>query len=186
MKLSILICTLESRSQYLNRVLSILNNQKTDEVEILTNLDNGEKTIGKKRNELVERATGEYICFVDDDDTVSDNYISSILDCIEKKPDAIGIELNFYHNRALRGIAYHSAKNAGWWERDSTKPGYEKEYYRFINHLNPVKRELAIKCPFPEENRGEDMEYSRKLFKLIKSELYITTPIYNYYYNSLK
>jgi len=186
MKLSILICTLENRSQYLNRILSILNKQKTDEVEIITNLDNGEKSVGTKRNELLKMATGEYICFVDDDDTVSDDYISSILNCIEKNPDAVGIELNYYHNRALIGIAYHSIKNNGWWQRDSTKEGYTTEYYRFINHLNPVKRELAMVCMFPEQNTSEDLEYSKKLFQLIKSEEYINRPIYNYYYNPLK
>jgi glycosyltransferase involved in cell wall biosynthesis len=186
MKLSILICTLESRSHYLKRLLSILDVQKTEEVEILTNLDNGEKSIGWKRNELLKSSKGEYICFIDDDDTVSDNYISSILECIEKSPDAIGLELVYYKNRAIHGIAYHSIKNMGWWEEDIIHPRYNMAYYRFINHLNSVKRELAIQCIFPDENAGEDLNYSEQLVSLLKKEEYITGPIYHYHHNTFK
>ena len=79
MKLSILICTLKGRDEYLNRVLQVLEPQKTDDVEILIESDERQMTIGQKRNKLLDRAIGDYICYVDDDDLVSVDYIEKIL-----------------------------------------------------------------------------------------------------------
>ena len=91
MKLSILVPTLDSRSLYLSMMLSSLEGQLTPEVEVLTEIDRGEKTIGEKRNILLERATGDYISFVDDDDIVAYDYVDSILRAIETSPDVVGI-----------------------------------------------------------------------------------------------
>lgn len=185
-KLSILICTLKSREKLLSQLLDVINEQKTDEVEILINSDEGEKKIGTKRNELLEKANGEYVCFVDDDDTITYDYVSSILNCLKKSPDAVGIELNYYQDNKLIGIAYHSSKNDSWFEKKSTKDAYIMEYYRTINHLNPIKREIALKVKFPEINDGEDYDFSIRLAGLINSEEYINHPIYNYYFDSIK
>jgi len=51
-KLSILVCTIESRKQLFNRLMSILEPQITNEVELLYSLDNRGNSIGFKRNEL--------------------------------------------------------------------------------------------------------------------------------------
>ena len=55
--------------------MSVLAEQLTSEVEVLTELDDGTRSIGEKRNALVESAGGEYVCFVDDDDMVSSDYV---------------------------------------------------------------------------------------------------------------
>ena len=73
MKLSILIPTLFSRKEKFCNLMTILSSQANDEVEVVINRDNGEKSIGEKRNELLKEATGEYVCFVDDDDMVDDD-----------------------------------------------------------------------------------------------------------------
>ena len=73
MKLSILILTIPNRKRMFDKLISELNNQFTDEkfipfedYEILIQSDT-DKTIGEKRNELLQRARGEYIAFIDED-----------------------------------------------------------------------------------------------------------------------
>jgi glycosyltransferase involved in cell wall biosynthesis len=177
-KLSILICSLEKRIISLKRLLNVLDKQKTNEVEILINVDKGEKTVGTKRNELINKAVGDYICFIDDDDLVSDNYVNKILNAIIKNPDCVGIEGNYYTNGSSNiKKLFHSLRYKTW-----TSDGIN--YYRYPNHLNPVKREYAIKVGFKDINAGEDGDYSDRLLPFLKKEEYIQGPIYYYYYNS--
>ncbi len=190
MKLSILICSLNSRHESLDTLLHILNPQKNDQVEILIEKDNGTMTIGAKRNILLKRAQGKFICFIDDDDVVSENYVSKILEAIESNPDCCGIEgLIFlrprHRNRDrtsrqkwLRGDRVqrkfiHSIRYKTWFEDKCV-------YYRCPNHLNPVKRELALKVRFLPLNSSEDKDYSIRLLPLLKTETYIEGIIYNY------
>jgi hypothetical protein len=49
----------------------------------------GGLTTGLKRQNLIEGANSEYVVFVDDDDFVSDDYISEIVKALEYKPDIV-------------------------------------------------------------------------------------------------
>ena len=64
MILSILICSIEERNQKLQRLLALLAKQATPDVEVLTSIDNKKKSVGQKRNELLDRARGQYVAFV--------------------------------------------------------------------------------------------------------------------------
>ena len=105
---SILICSLESRSLKLNRLLSILKEQADDRVEILVSVDSGEKSVGAKRNELVKASCGKYLAFIDDDDIVSDDYVDLILKAIQDGPDVVVLQLDYYQDGVFYGVAYHS------------------------------------------------------------------------------
>ncbi len=180
--LSILICSLTSRSELLGRLLCTLNFQMVDEVEIIINSDGGGKTTGQKRNELINSAQSKYIVFIDDDDLVSDNYVSLILDAVKNDCDVVGIHLLMTRNGVLNSECrtYHSLKYKSWWdENDPDRPG-KKRYFRNPNHLNPVRREFAFNTGFPEIDSGEDHEYSKRLLPLLKTESYIEHPIYYY------
>jgi hypothetical protein len=179
-KLSILILSLNRRKHYLERLMDILNPQKRNDIEILTNIDNGEKSIGQKRNELLSQSIGDYICFIDDDDIVSNNYVELILNAIEKNPDTIGIHLLHKEDGILRGLTYHSLKYTSWWDEINKENPTLRNYYRNPNHLNPVKREYALKVGFPEINNGEDKWYSQNILQYLKTEEYIEPPIYEY------
>lgn len=185
MILSILILSTKSREKYLNRLLSVLNPQLTELVEVITVIDEGESTIGKKRNDAVSRAQGEYICFVDDDDLVSNDYIIKILSALKNKPDCVGIHLLHYNDGMLAGFTYHSLKYRDWFESRESVISLMR-YYRNPNHLNPVKRDIAQKCPFPETSWGEDREYSKNILQYLTTEEYVMEPIYYYLYRSQK
>jgi len=174
-KLSILICSLYSRAEKLNRLLAKLNPQLNAEVEVLVKSDHGEMIIGQKRNKLLSEATGEYIAFIDDDDLVSDDYVAKILSAIQTSPDCVGMQGVITFQGQCPRIFIHSTKYDSWFEQNDV-------YYRPPNHLNPVKRELALQVGFPELNHGEDRDYSMRLKSLLKSEKFITGVIYHYLY----
>lgn len=179
-KLSILICSLVERDSLLKRLLGVLENQRTEEVEILINTDNKQISTGMKRNKLLESSCGEYISFVDDDDLVSDDYITRIFEAIKTSPDCVGIEgIMTDINSGKKNMFIHSLQYKSWF----TKNGI---YYRCPNHLSPVKRNLALKAGFPNITVSEDHEYSKKLLPFLKTEVYIDIPIYYYLFNSKK
>ena len=185
MKLSILICSLESRANYLERLLKILQPQIVEGVNISVATDAGQYSIGRKRNDLLQSAIGEYVCFIDDDDLVSNNYVSCILEGIDKGVDCC----------SLKGIITEDGKNPQVFEHSikynayKTNPeGYPVRYERFPNHLNAIKSSIAKLFLFPEKNHGEDTDWATQVHKsgLIEKEHYIEEPIYFYEYRSQK
>jgi hypothetical protein len=180
-KLSILTCTLHERTHRFKKLGKELEKQIKffSQVELLANLDSGKKTIGQKRNELLCAAKGEYVAFVDDDDFISNNYIDSILTAINyKKPDCCGIEGKIIFNKKLNKKFIHSIKYQNWFEKNNI-------YYRCPNHLNPIRKELALAVGFKNLNSGEDHDFSERIKPLLKTEVYINKCLY-FYYPSVK
>ena len=171
--LDILICSLNSRKTFLDRLCSILQPQISDDIGIICDCDDGEVSIGMKRNRLLANATAEYVAFVDDDDRISDNYCASIIGALQTRPDCVGIEGIITFDGQAPKKFIHSLK-CGHWHEDNTT------YYRTINHLNPIKRTIAIEAGFPDQSHGEDSEYSSRLAGKLKTEIYIEGPIYYY------
>lgn len=183
--LSILICSLTRREKLLLRLANCLKPQLCERVEVLVSADNGEITIGEKRNNLLKSSTGKYVAFVDDDDMVSDRYVELILNAIDKDPDVIGMHLLMYYDKHLAGLTYHSTQYKTWSDRKSNVDERLAFYYRNPNHLNPIKRELALEIGFPHQNMSEDDLYSQCLQKAFDkmdhvSEIFIHEPIYYY------
>ena len=183
MLFSILICSLDSRKDFLDRLLHCLTPQVqySDDVEIIVELDDGTMSIGAKRNKLLKRAKGEYIAFIDDDDLVSSTYVHKVLKALSTKPDCVGIHLLHFENGHQRGFTYHSLDYKTWYECSETTLG-TKLYYRNPNHLNPVKRVHALATGFPEISMGEDKDYSERLLRHLHTEVYIREPLYFYFF----
>lgn len=179
--LSILILSIETRAKLYARLMAILKPQITDAVEVLDHVDNGERPIGQKRNELMEASTGRYVCFVDDDDLITDDYVARILEAAKLEPDAIGFRLRRLVDKKYDADAIHSIRNDRW--ETITRDG-KRVYLRTPNHLNPVRREIAIRHRFPETNHGEDKDYSERIRPEIRSEAFIDRVLYTYEYRT--
>lgn len=179
MKLSILICHLASRGELLSRVRRILEAQIVGKpVEVLVETDSGQMPIGEKRNLLIQRAQGEFVAFVDDDDLVTNNYVDRILAAITADPtlDCVGIEGIITRGGPQRlspQLFVHSIRYDRWFEDAGV-------YYRPPNHLNPIARRHASQILFPGKNIGEDHEWSMAIRPKLQRETYLQGPIYFY------
>jgi hypothetical protein len=110
--------------------------------EVLTNVDGGEKPSGQKRNELMKAASGEYVAFIDDDDTVSGEYVRKIASSVaEYKCDVISFSIrvnSLNKNKRSRSEVWR----LGLWP-DSRKRGVMA-----ANHLCCWKKEIASLVPW--------------------------------------
>lgn len=179
MKLSILIATIKEREHQFTELYNELLRQSANlDTQVL--IDDTEKylmSIGAKRNNLLKKASGEYIVFFDDDDFPNPNYISSILKALENKPDCVGFKIQMTTNGSNPQTCIHSLQNKKW----EFKNGI---YLRNVTHFNPVKRELALLVGFPDLRFGEDKIYSDKISKLCKKEVFIDDYLFNYRYSN--
>ena len=80
MKLSILICTMPSRSEMLKKLtqqlMLLLVKYDESKWEVLIQPDEN-INVGCKRNILLQKASGDFVVFIDDDDEIHDNYIDA-------------------------------------------------------------------------------------------------------------
>jgi hypothetical protein len=178
--LSILICSLVSRRKSLHvlmKQLMIARQHSHLRVEILTDIDKGEKSIGQKRNDLVARAKGKYCCFIDDDDQITTDYLKEIQYCLSASPDCVSMMGMYYKNGEKQKPFVHSLSFRGYSEDNDA-------FYRPPNHLNPILTEYVKKVPFPLQNHGEDTDFAMRLSKsnLLSREARVRMPIYLYYY----
>ena len=187
-KFSVLIATLDDRKKQFDMLHTHLMNQigfnyLQKDVEILVFSDSREYPIGLKRNELINEANGLFTAFVDDDDWVSDDYITSIVGTINSNPDldCIGIKGKLVSEAVGNKEFIHSLKYDGYYEDVNY-------YYRPPNHLNPVRKSLVQNYLFPISNYGEDFDWAMKLCKnkVFSNEVFIDKILYYYYYEPEK
>lgn len=203
MRLSILVCHLPKRADLFNRLKTNLDSQvhfdqedyglgwgrawiESGEVDLIW--DSRENiSIGEKRNALIEEAvkyqkddTG-YLCFVDDDDNVTKNYVHLLLEGIATGPDCCSLRGVITDDGQNPRIFEHSIRYDSWFERDGV-------YYRPPNHLSCIKTSIAKQFKFPTINHAEDKDWSMQIQAsgLLKTEHWIEQTIYKYEYRSKK
>lgn len=184
--LSILICTITTRKAFLDRLLGVLMPQVEavgDRVELLIDCDEGQVSIGAKRQRLLEASTGAWVSWTDDDDMLEPDHIASVLKALESKPDAVAVRMRRYHDGVYAGDQIHSMKYAEY-KSKRLRPSTLREFYRCINHFCPVRRELALKVGFKDWNVAEDSDYAYRLRPFLKSEVQIKHPTHIYLYRS--
>jgi glycosyltransferase involved in cell wall biosynthesis len=177
MKLSILICTIPSRTSQLNTLLKVLLKTLYPDVEVLYLGDNKKRTVGAKRNDLLKLAKGDYIVFVDDDDKIVEDYVYCLLKGIESDADIICFDVECSVNGSPFKKVIYDAK----FPRDSNLPD---RYERMPNHLMCVKREIALNAMFPDKSFGEDQEYARRIKRQIKTQARINKTLYFYVFSN--
>lgn len=177
MKLAILICTLADRRDKLKRLLNILTPQiEKFKDQVYYSLHDAGRFMptGRKRNELITQTQSDYFVFIDDDDIVPVYYVSEILKAIEQNPDVI----------TFKGYMTTDGRDRrDWTIRLGSK--YEERnghYYRWPNHIVPMRRDAVRGVMFPEIWHGEDYQWSKKIndLGLLKTEVFIDKDLYHY------
>lgn len=186
-RLAILIPTLPERADFLARLMRRLQPQVDSsggrivvQTLITESERNGGPTTGSKRQILTEQHGADYQCFIDDDDDVSDEYCPKILTALDTGCDVVGFRLRHFMDGVQTGWTVHSVVSGGWGQR----PGIDglMEYYRTPNHLNPIRREMALAVGYPDRTIGEDADYSTRLFEKFPNmrESFIDAFLYDY------
>jgi glycosyltransferase involved in cell wall biosynthesis len=181
--LSILICSveIEERQDKLKKLIyelhrQISKNYAEEIVEIIVDSDNMNKSVGKKRNDLIEKAQGEFICFIDDDDFVSENYLSTILYHLNSSIDILLIAIEHIENGVNKPKIIPSLYI------DNLNTG-EAVFKTNHFHLCPHKKSIARNVLFECVNFAEDMFYSQKMVRHINNSFLISQPLYIYFDN---
>lgn len=191
MRLSILIPTIRRHTRKYSILLDQIYRQFRpfmQDIEVLHD-DHETDSIGRKRNRLLERAKGEYVCFIDADDRISDNYLTAVMEGVDKGVDCCSLKGIITTNGKHPSLFEHSLK----YQEYATNTGADFErgevkYERFPNHLNCIHGGIARLFRFRDKSHGEDTDWATLIHKsgLIKSEHYISDVIYFYDYETIK
>ena len=180
-KLSLMILTQPSRAAFLAKLLDRLKPQvaKYPDVVIDIRMFDGNLSLGANRERMRQASRGEYICFIDDDDLVPEDYLAKIYPLLDGV-DQIGFRVQCYIDGEPLSKTFHSLKYKSW---SADKDGH----YRDISHINPMRRVLALQVSM-DGGVGEDSRWSDAMRQLniVKTEHYIDEVMYLYYYRNNK
>lgn len=180
---SILICSMTERKATFFPLIEKLRNQiltfgLKDQVEILYLMDvRAYLPTGFKRNQLLKESKGTYVCFIDDDDDISDRYVKLIYEKLVTHPDCVNCHFLGIRN----GKTVYEGESSIKYDQyvyDPSKP--------FLSipcaHFCPMKRSIAIQFSFPLTIRNEDVPWVMEIVhsKKLQNQAEIDEPYYYY------
>lgn len=186
--LSILIPSTPDREKMLNDLLIKLHYQKEaydkyhaahiGDIEIL--IDNSKRfldgglSIGKKRESLVQRASGKYVCFLDSDDNIPNNYIEALARLCFQNKDVCTFramcKLNEYWCLVDMSLNYEFN------EQTTDRHDIRRKPW----HICPVRAEYAKAEQFSDINHNEDYEWFSRVLKYCNFEAKSNQILYEY------
>lgn len=174
--LSILIPSVPSRLMKLDVLLSHIGNPSG--VEVLALCDNKRRTVGAKRQALLDIARGDYVAFVDDDDWIANDYIAELLPRCASGPDVVTFEQDATVDDFTGRIIF----DARCRQDEPWQAG--KEARRRPWHVCAWRRELAVRGVFTETNYGEDAAWVAQVAPLAKTFLHVPKVLHFYRHSS--
>jgi glycosyltransferase involved in cell wall biosynthesis len=183
MRLSILIPSIPERRVKLNKLVKELSKQiaqceaDAEVVKVVTVAQkDGGQSIGQKRQMCLNKAKGEYVCFIDDDDWIAPNYVSSLMIGCDSGADVVTfnafIKLDNYYGLVSMKLGSENEQMSS-----------EGIVNRNAWHICPHKKELA--ATFNDSSYGEDWDYMSQVIPNLNTEYHIDS-ILTIYEHSIK
>lgn len=149
----------------------------TQRVEVLAFCDNKQRTIGKKRTDMIALSSGKYIVMSDEDDKLTRRYFELIMSAIDQNPDVITYnqfarinnEYTFVEFRLKNPVEHHVHMGI------TRRPAW---------HCCTWRRSLIQGIAFTDSNWGEDHEFAMKANELAQSEIHIPDICHVYEHDS--
>ncbi len=179
LKLSVLVASVPSRlSFFYPRLMKQLIDQtkERNDVEILSFFDNKKRSVGQKRQGLLDLANGEYVVFIDDDDRIADNYIEKIMSAL-------------YDNNDVDCVVFNTICKVDGGPPKLCKYGIEFEYGNINRkkewrgkpaHTMVYKSSIAKKYKYSDMSHGEDTDWVQRACLDIKTQIRINEVLYFY------
>jgi SAM-dependent methyltransferase len=177
--LSILVCSLVERNNtFLSDLIGSIQKQIIGKpVELLILSDNAKRPVGTKRNDLLNISKGRYVCFIDDDDRISETYVDDVLqEIINWSPDVVVFDAEITFNGTNPKLVKYG-REYDYCEKSDA-------YYRHPNHLMVHKKENITEF-FKDIKTGEDDEWASRMLPKIVTQSRIDKILYYYDYNTL-
>jgi hypothetical protein len=176
MRLSILIPSIPSRFSMLfksyNHILKLCENK---EIEVLAFTDNKKRTIGEKRDALVQMSNGKYIMFVDDDDYLLS--IDEIYEATLKDVDVITFRQECTNTDKSKFIVTFGLGNDI--EHNCDDNGNYLDCKRPPFHVCAWNSKFK-KYRFPNVNYAEDWGWIKQFIDSAKTEVHIDKILLQY------
>lgn len=185
MLLSIVIPSIPSRiNKFFIPLYDKINSQvsKYDNIEILAFFDNKKRSIGYKRDALVQLAKGDYIVMVDDDDDISDTFVDEIMSII----DGSDIDLvTFNTGASINGGNLFTVRYDLTFENEEAHQVNDQwvDIKRKPFHNMVWKTSIAKSERFPDASYGEDYHWAKRLHPKVRSSRNIDKILMFYRYN---
>jgi len=180
-QLSILIPCIPSRFEKAQNLIKKLEELVQDRnVEIICLIDNKCKSIGEKRDDLVQIANGKYFMFLDDDDDIEnfdELYSKTFLDV-----DVITFKSECRNSNGSKFIVTHHLGNEI--EHKNDVNGNYIDCNRPPFHINAWNKKYK-KYRFPFVNYGEDWGWLKQFVDKAKKEAFIDNIVYKYNFDPL-
>jgi hypothetical protein len=182
--LSILTASIPERSDKLEMLTEKITAQIGDlPVEHLVFLDNRKRTIGAKRDALLRIARGTFIAYVDDDDTVSPDYVASLVEAI-KTPASPTDQVDVITFAQFARVDEAHAKIVFGLRQQNQPFVPDTAVLRAAWHVCAWRRSVAILSHFPESNYGEDWAFAEPLNRIARASIHLDKVLHYYRFNS--
>lgn len=185
--LSILIPTIPERVDMFTRLFNELHRQleyiqtfhpSLGHIEILVDerkrfLEGG-PSIGEKRGDLVRRAEGRYLCFLDDDESISPEYLETLARLCQSNVDVVTFRAmvklkNFWALVDMRLVYKVNDQISS--EYTVRRPPW---------HSCPVKTLYAKIPEFKHINDAEDFDWMQRVLEMCTTEIHTDKILFSY------
>lgn len=159
----------------------------TARVEVVGLQNSGERTLAEYREMLLRDARGEWLCFIDDDDWVEDNYVEEIVKAlrVDDPPDVVTFMQDgtgTAANVTLFGLRFLGAQ----WQ--PVMVNGIPTYLRVYSHVCPIRSEVARQGTFLQQGglgfTQEDVKFAQTIVPVLlergSREVHIPATLYSY------
>ena len=148
-------------------------------IEHLVLYDNRARSIGCKRQSLLESARGDFIAFVDDDDDVSKDYVTRLIEAIIEHPEADVI--TFDQAAIYNGKPFTVHFQIGAKDEKLVLDGPDHQCItRGPWHVCAWRRTKIRHCQFLDTNYGEDAAWVAQARQHVTRAHHIDAILHNY------
>lgn len=152
--------------------------EQPQNVEVLSFLDNRMRTIGEKRDALVQMSRGQFVAFCDDDDWVAPEYVRLLTDTIAVATPRTSV-ITFDQLAVVNGVDAICSFSLKHPNEAFKQPSFKRSAW----HVCAWRGDMARRVRFPASNYGEDWAWAKHLVLDATCEIHISKVLHHYRYS---